>query len=125
MKSREYYSHIEDIIKECPIVTHFSIDFDEIDVSIGYLKGRLELIDASILHFIEFVEIRNDAAIRIKYKYQWQLENGSLITRWDNVPHHQEISTFPHHMHNDKGVSACPNMDLEAIIDIIMDKIVG
>jgi len=74
MKFREYYSHIEEIIKECPIVTHFSIDFDEIDSNVGYLKGRLELLDASVLHFIEFVEIMNDAAIRIKYKYQWHLK---------------------------------------------------
>ncbi len=125
MKFREYYSQIEEVIKECPIVTHFSIDFDEIDSNVGYLKGRLELIDGSVLHFIEFVEIKNDAVIHIKYKYQWQLENDSLIARWDNVPHHKEISTFPHHMHDDKGVSACRNMDLKAIIDIIMDKIVG
>jgi len=53
MKFREYYSQIEEIIKECPIVTHFSIDFDEIDSNVGYLKGRLELIDASVLHFID------------------------------------------------------------------------
>lgn len=45
MKSREYYSQIETIVRDCPIITGFSIDFDEIDVEIGYLKGRLELID--------------------------------------------------------------------------------
>jgi hypothetical protein len=125
MKFREYYSQIEEVIKECPIVTHFSIDFDEIGSNVGYLKGRLELIDGSVLHFIEFVEIKNETAIRIKYKYQWQLENDSLIARWDNVPHHKEISTFPYHIHDNKGVSACRNMDLKAIIDLIMDKIVG
>ncbi len=41
---REYYSQIETIINECPIVTHFSIEFDEIDTFVGYLKGTLELI---------------------------------------------------------------------------------
>jgi hypothetical protein len=71
------------------------------------------------------VEIKNNIAIRIKYKYQWQLENDSLIARWDNVPHHKEISTFPHHIHDDKGVSASRNMDLKAVTDIILDKIVG
>jgi hypothetical protein len=40
---REYYSQIETIINECPIVTHFSIEFDEIDTFVGYLKGTLEL----------------------------------------------------------------------------------
>jgi hypothetical protein len=62
-------SQIETIINECPIVTHFSIEFDEIDVFVGYLKGTLELIDASVLHFMEFVEIKNDSVILVKYKY--------------------------------------------------------
>ncbi|TAN39323.1 MAG: hypothetical protein EPN24_05435 [Candidatus Methanoperedens sp.] len=94
---REYYSQIETIINECPIVTHFSI---------------------------EFVKIKNDSITLVKYKYQWQFENGDLITRWDNVPHHREIATFPHHMHDNKGVSECPNIDLKAVIEVIMDKTV-
>lgn len=122
MRSREYYSQIEAIIKDCPIVSHFSIDFDEIDLHIGYIKGRMELIDGSVLYFIEFVEIQENVANRFKYKYHWQSENGDLIARWDNVPHHQEIDTFPHHMHDDKGVHSSPNMDLKTVIDIIMEK---
>ena len=121
---REYYSQIETIINECPIVTHFSIEFDEIDTFVGYLKGTLELLDDSVLHFMEFVEIKNDSITLVKYKYQWQFENGDLITRWDNVPHHREIATFPRHMHDNKGVSECPNIDLKAVIEVIMDKTV-
>jgi Family of unknown function (DUF6516) len=73
---------------------------------------------------MEFIEIKNNIAVLIKYKYQWQSENGDLISRWDNVPHHKEIKTFPHHMHNENGVAPCSNMDLKTVIDIIMDKIV-
>ncbi|VVB96048.1 Uncharacterised protein [uncultured archaeon] len=124
MKFREYYSQIEDVIKDCPIITNFSTEFDEIDVHIGYLKGRLELVDGSVLYFIEYVEIKDNEANRIKYKYQWQFENGEMITRWDNVPHYKEIDTFPHHMHSEKGVFASPNMDLKTVIDIIIDKII-
>ncbi len=124
MNSREYYSQIEAIIKECPIITRFSIDFDEIDIHIGYLKGKTELIDGSTLYFIEYVEIQDNDANRLKYKYQWQSENGGLIARWDNVPHHQEIDTFPIHMHDDKGVHASQNVDLKAVIDVIIEKII-
>ncbi len=124
MKFREYYSQIEDIIRDSPVITNFSIDFDEIDAQIGYLKGRLELVDCSVLYFMEYVEIEDKAANRLKYKYQWQFENGDMIMRWDNVPHHKEIDTFPHHMHKDKRVYASPKMDLKTVIDIIMDKII-
>lgn len=122
MNFREYYSHIEAIIKDCPIISHFSINVDEIDTRTGYLKGKLELIDGSVLHFIEYVEIQDNIVNRLKYKYQWQSETGDLISRWDNVPHHQEIDTFPYHIHNDKGVDASHNMDLKMVIDVIMDK---
>ena len=123
MRIRDYYSQIETIINESLIITHFSIDFDEIDVNIGYIKGKLELIDGSFLYFIEYVEIR-DVAERIKYKYQWQKENDDLIVRWDNVPHHKEIDTFPYHMHDTDGVHASENVDLEVIINRIMDEII-
>lgn len=124
MKYRKYCSLIEDIIEDCPIITHFSIDCDEIDIGVWYLKGMLELIDGSILYFIEFVEIQDEISNRLKYKYHWQSESGDLIARWDNVPHHKEIDTFPHHMHDGEGVHAFKSVDLEIIIDIIMDKII-
>ena len=123
MNVREYYSQIEGTIRNCSIVTHFSIDLDEIDQHIGYLKGELELIDGTVLHFIEFIEIQRKTANRLKYKYHLQSENGDLIRRWDNVPHHQEIDTFPNHMHDEKGVHASSNIDLKTIIDKIIDEI--
>ncbi len=54
---REYYSQIEAIINECPIVTHLTIEYDEIDTFVGYLKGSLELIDASVLHFYVILKV--------------------------------------------------------------------
>ena len=124
MKCRKYCSQIESIIGDCPIVTHFSIDYDEIDAEVWYLKGMLELIDGSILYFFEFVEIPDNAPNRLKYKYHWQSENGTLIKRWDNVPHHRNVDTFPHHMHDDEGVHAFKAVDLKIIIDIIIDEII-
>jgi len=43
MKSREYYSQIEKIIRSTPINIHFSIDFDEIDLITGYLRAAAPL----------------------------------------------------------------------------------
>ncbi len=33
------------------------------------------------------------------YSFHWQDINNNLIIRWDNSPHHKEISTYPHHKH--------------------------
>jgi len=36
-----------------------------------------------------------------KYRCHWQDSNGRLIKRWDNAPHHPEVDTFPHHLHDE------------------------
>ena len=72
------------------------MDCEEIELHVGYFKGMLEFMDGSILHFAEFVETY-ELVKRLKYKYHLQSESGDLIARWDNVPHHRDISTFPHH----------------------------
>ena len=95
MNTREYFSQIETIINDCPIITHFSTEFDEIDQFVGYLKGKLDLMDGSTLNFIEFIEIENEIVNRLKYKYHWQSENGELIERWDNVPQEDNPTPAP------------------------------
>ena len=96
------------------------MEFEEIDLQVGYLKGMLEFIDGSTLHFIEFVEIHDDHIIkRPKYKYHLQSETGDLIPRWDNVPHHHDVSSFPHHKHDKNGVYSSGPIDLRSVLDEI------
>ncbi len=48
-----------------------------------------------------------------KYSYHYMDKNKNLIFRYDNVPYHRTIGTFPHHKHTDNGVfeSVEPNLD--------------
>lgn len=117
MNFRDYYSKIESLLSEFSLITHFSVDFEEITDLIGYLKGKLEMINGSVLYFFEFVEIQNNVPVLVKYKYQWQSSEGDLLKRWDNAPHHREINTFPYHVHNPDGVSPSPAMSLETILN--------
>jgi hypothetical protein len=78
-----------------------------------------EFIGGSALHFIEFVETHeNEEVKRLKYKYHWQSESGELIARWDNVPHHRDIRSFPHHKHDKSGVHSTEPADLKSVLDI-------
>jgi hypothetical protein len=120
MNVREYCTALQAMIQDCPFVTHWSMEFEEIDLQVGYLKGMLEFIDGSTLHFIEFVEIHGDHSIeRPKYKYHLQSETGDLITRWDNVPHHRDVSSFPHHKHDKSGIHSSRPADLRSVLDEI------
>ncbi len=42
---------------------------------------------------------------------------GQLIKRWDNVTHHSELDTFPHHIHFPTGeVSGSVPVNLKRVL---------
>jgi hypothetical protein len=49
MNFRDYYSKIESLLKEFSLITNFSVDFEEIEDYTGYIKGKFELINGSML----------------------------------------------------------------------------
>ncbi len=63
-----------------------------------YLKIVCSLVNSTTLYIREYVD-----AEQREYSYHWQDENGKLITRWDNAPHHKNIATYPHHKHLPNG----------------------
>ena len=124
MNVREYYAALQAIIRDCPFVIHWNMEFDEIDLYVGYFKGMLEFMDGSTLRFIEFVETHEVEEVkRLKYKYHLQSETGDLIARWDNVPHHRDISSFPHHKHDKNGVHPSEPADLKSVLDEIIEHV--
>ncbi len=62
------------------------------------------MIDGSRLVFFEFLRQREQSLEREKYRYHYMDANNQLIFRYDNAPHHLEVSTFPHHKHISTGV---------------------
>ena len=102
------------------------MEFDEIDTQVGYFKGMREFINGTALHFIEFVETYGAGEVkRLKYKYHVQSATGDLMARWDNVPHHRDISTFPHHKHGKNGVHPSEPADLKSVLDQIGEELEG
>ncbi len=59
-----------------------------------YVKIVVQFNDNSILYIREYVD-ENERS----YSYHWQTEEGKMIIRWDNAPHHKNILTYPHHKH--------------------------
>ncbi len=123
MNIREYYAFIQSIIGKCPLIISSNISFEEIDLDVGYLKGVVEFVDGSSLHFMEFVGT-SKAVQRLKYKYHWLSRDRTLISRWDNVPHHRDIDTFPHHVHDEKGVHPSQPMDFKMVLEKITEKLI-
>jgi hypothetical protein len=109
-------STFEDIIEDTQILTQRQ------DNRIMEFRMRLKLVDSSILEITEiFVFDLN----KRKYSFQWMDENYGLKIRWDNAPHHRQITTFPHHKHieQEDNIHESEEPTVEEILELIRSEI--
>jgi hypothetical protein len=64
----------------------------------GLIRCRVTFWDGSFLDIYEVISTELGYPVRINYAYTY-LRNDQLIFRYDNAPHHPEITTHPHHKH--------------------------
>jgi hypothetical protein len=91
----EYFREVELRLKDTEIITDKSIDIREFSATEGMLRGRLLFVDGSILEFMEYLQEKN----RLKYRFHLMDKQGNIVFRYDNAPHHKDVSSFPHHKH--------------------------
>jgi len=123
VNAREYYRSVQTIISDAPHVVASDVNFDEIAANECYIRGVLTLTGGFELHIAEYVITGPDIQ-RPKYRYHLQHADGTLVSRWDNVPHHRNVPTYPDHRHNTSGsIHPSPPMDvshaLTAVIPLI------
>ncbi|VVB85192.1 Uncharacterised protein [uncultured archaeon] len=99
-----------------PIVKDIDI-LDEFITSVsGFLDCRVLMIDGSELYVSEYFTVHENKIKRDKYSYHLQ-KNDELIIRWDNAPHHRELSTFPFHVHEKDGVQESKDMTVDDVLE--------
>jgi len=95
------------------------VEFVE-EESVQLLRVKVELIDGSLLHIRE--ALFSDAS---KYSYHWQTRGGELLLRWDNAPHHPQISTHPDHKHEEEQVRPSARVSVEEVLAEIATVLQG
>jgi len=65
----------------------------------AYIRGNLIFTDLSSLEFSIYILEREKKTMFDKYRFQYMDYRKSLIFRYDNAPHHKNISTSPCHKH--------------------------
>jgi hypothetical protein len=80
-------------------ISSFKVLRREVGEDDGYIRIKCKLPNNDILEFAEYVQIRKNKIHIETYSFHWQNMRGQLIKRWDNVNHHSELDTFPHHIH--------------------------
>ena len=117
-------------------MTDYISVFEEFEYLIKNYVITEEINDKAKSVFKIMVNFINDTSLSIyesesyildkhKYGYQWMSKYDELIHRWDNTPHHPQISTFPHHQHigNEFNVYPSEKMTLYEVMIFIQNSL--
>lgn len=95
----DYFNDIVERLVVSRAVSSFKISRKELTEDDGYIRIKCNLANGDILEFAEYIVIRKNKVSMETYSYHWQGKAGELLKRWDNVAHHKNVKTFPHHLH--------------------------
>jgi hypothetical protein len=112
-----YLQSLLDTIAASPIVRASNVTLDKRTLRAGLIRGDLYFADGSRLHFRELVEVQAQV-VRRMYSYHYQDADAGLIFRYDDTPHHPDLSNFPNHKHvgNETHVIPTTPPDLSAVL---------
>ena len=92
----DYFKSIEQLLNNSKLITDKTVDFKQFSNDEGMIRGQILFLGGCVLNFMEYICIGRD---RPKYRFNLSNAKGSMIFRYDNAAHHEEIYTFPHHKH--------------------------
>ena len=126
MLIEDYFLDLKKVIKSYSTdITNVEVETDARTETLGFVKGDIYFNDGTILHFREFLDVEIDI-YKGKYVYQYMNQDGSLIFRYDNAPHHQKLNllTFPDHKHDRAEDIIRPSTapSLEMVLQEILKK---
>lgn len=54
-----------------------------------------------------------------KCAYYWLSPAGEIIQGWDNAPHHPEVASYPHHLHQENAVYPSQVRSLDDVMALL------
>jgi len=96
-----YYWQLYDVVAQHQdIIANFNQIEDHLDVIFfERIRWDIEFIDGSKLVARIEIEISERKVLEKEYYYGYYDRNENRLFSYDNTPHHEWISTAPHHMH--------------------------
>ncbi len=100
MRLKQYLVFVEGLLSSRRDLTVEELEIREIEPDrTARLRGRAQFWDGSTLQFAESLAMRGLALAKTRYSYHYQDAGEHLVFRYDNVPHHPQVATYPHHKH--------------------------
>ncbi|MDH7485211.1 MAG: DUF6516 family protein [Anaerolineae bacterium] len=92
------------------------LDRSDVPDRTSRFSARLRFWDGSLLQVEEALVARMFVIVKVHYAYHYQRADGSLLFRYDNAPHHPELSNFPCHVHVEDRVEPAEPPDLQDVL---------
>jgi hypothetical protein len=122
LRIEAYFQQLREAIDACPVVRSFNVTYDKRGSHEGFIRGEVYLVDGSLLHLREFVDVESGVE-RLTYVYQYMDTAKNLVFRYDNTGHHKKLNlpTHPHHKHEggEHNVVASSASDLAVVLSEI------
>jgi hypothetical protein len=91
-----YFDFVKKLISSNPFVQDSRVIRERIGSVEGFIQITVRLIKEHSLDVFEYYTVAEGVT---KYRYNLMNDQKEVIVRWDNAPHHPELSTHPHHIH--------------------------
>lgn len=86
-----------------------------LDSTVEQFKAEVQLVDGSRLYINE---VYIDGELR-KYAYYRLTPGGEILQGWDNAPHHPEVASYPHHLHQQGLVQPSAVRSLDDVLTLL------
>ncbi|MBO0720789.1 MAG: hypothetical protein J2P41_08200 [Blastocatellia bacterium] len=117
----QYFDLIAKVIELSPAVSA-DLELEHIDHKRGIIDGTLYFADGSRLEFTERIWIERARPVKRDYRYQYVHAQTSIF-RYDNAPHHPQLSGFPHHKHIGRKTVTASEPSLEQVLQEVSEII--
>lgn len=118
---RQYFDLIGKLVELSPAISA-ELDLDQLDHKRGTVEGTLYFADGSRLEFTERIVIERARPMKRSYRYQY-VRGQKAAFRYDNAPHHPQLSGFPHHKHVERKTISASEPTLKQILQEVAEML--
>lgn len=119
MSLSTYLQELDEFISAAPEIQHVEVlrrsVWDTGMECIAVYRYKLRMSDGSLLELTERLVETQGSVSMTKYRYHWQDQHSRLIKRWDNAPHHRNMKTFPHHVHEGSETNVLSHVEIHGL----------
>jgi len=112
----EYFTRVRQLIQGVPEASAERYEEQILSATRGNLRIRLRFTNQALLEISEAIILVAEEPLWLSYRYHYQDPHTGLVFRYDNAPHHPEITTYPDHKHTGDDVLASSHPSIEEIL---------